>query len=116
MSYSDMRFAKRLSSDCQCLVYVDNVEYKGRFVDISEEGVRIKIFGMENENNLKTGVVIKVVFIDAAMVTSIKVNVIWRKAEDNVIIFGGSVINFSDFEKYVTEKKVNAFMEKITNI
>ena len=116
MAYSDMRFAKRLSSDCQCLVYVNNVEYKGRFVDISEEGVRVKINGLDNDDNLKEGSLIKVVFIDAAVVTSIKVNIIWKKDEEGATVFGGSVINFGDFEKYVTEKKVNAYMENITNL
>lgn len=114
MISSDKRIVDRLDSSCQCLIYINNKEYKGGFVDISEGGVRIKVIGLGSDCELKNGDMIKAIFIDDDEVTSIKVSVVWTKKENEEETYiGGRVLNYDEFEAYVTSKRVNLYWDEM---
>lgn len=123
MTY-ERRLYDRISVSAKCLIYSFNYmdEIEGSFVDVSEEGIAIKV-NKKYESFLHIGDVIQIIAKDTFnylnevrtdIIPKLTVRIVNKRNTKNGIIIGVNIIAYNAyFSQYVTDKRVACFSQKI---
>ena len=111
----ERRFFERVSLGAvDCVVYYDNTEINAFIVDASENGCGLAIKGSGNDYSFAKDESLEICAIDGESCLRFKGSIVWsRKEEDGTIKVGLRIKTSPEYEKYVSEKKVERFLNAI---
>ena len=111
----EKRYYSRLKSGISCLVYSDGKEYVGVIDNISEYGIAILLDRKDLEQEITLGERFTVTGLDVEDVVQFYVDVRRVEEKDDKVMVGTHIINHSETETYVHEKRLEKFKNAYFN-
>lgn len=111
----ERRFFERVCLGAvDCVIYYGNAEINAVIVDVSENGCGLTVKRSSADHSFEKDESLEVCAIDGERCLRFKGDVVWSSREDDGMIKMGLRIKTSpEYEKYVSEKKVERFVKAI---